>query len=281
MHEPQTSGVIHYYDTHPINEEEILAKLTASGADLEALSEDDLKDFDQDHYGGIEVVNKLAECANIKSSDHVLDVCSGMGGPARWLAHSIGCRVTGLDITQSRVESARRLTQRVGLDHRVDFVHGDAMDMPLPDASYDVLISQEAWAHVPDKTRLIPECARVIKPEGMMAFTSIVKHEAITPEEETRIASEMESPGLILIQDYVDLLRASRFTMVSCEDLSEEWTTTLVERLAMYRSLRDTTVAKFGETHFQQWDNTYSFFVGLYSSGKLGGTRIVAQKNSD
>ncbi|MFN8547634.1 MAG: hypothetical protein U0527_06585 [Candidatus Eisenbacteria bacterium] len=49
-----------------------------------------------------------------------------MGGPARWLAHRIGCRVTGLDFTLSRAEAARRLTARVGLADRVDFVHGDA-----------------------------------------------------------------------------------------------------------------------------------------------------------
>jgi hypothetical protein len=63
-----------------------------------------------------------------------------------------------------------------------------------------------------------------------------------------------------------------------CEDLSVEWTDVLVNRLEMYRSLRDTTVGKFGEAHFAAWDRTYSFFVGLFVAGKLGGTRVVARR---
>jgi hypothetical protein len=57
-----------------------------------------------------------------------------MGGPARYLAHRLGCRVTGLDITPSRHESAIRLTRLVGLDQLVDFSLGNALDMPFEDA---------------------------------------------------------------------------------------------------------------------------------------------------
>lgn len=280
MPDQQTAGVIHFYDTHPINEEEILAKLAARGTDPDSLTEDDLKDFDQDHFGGTGAVDMLADRAGIQSGHHVLDVCSGMGGPARWLAHRIGCRVTGLDVTVSRVESAQRLTRRAGLDHLVDFVRGDATAMPLPDAAYDVLISQEAWAHIPDKAKLIAECARVLKPRGTIAFTNIITRQPLTAEEETRLAAKMHSPRIPSPQDYLNLLRANGFSITACEDLSAAWTIILAGRLEMYRSLRDTTVARFGEAHFEEWDETYSFFVGLYGAGKLGGVRIAAQKNA-
>src|SRR6476620_10990489 len=106
---------------HPINEESILAKLKASGADIEHLTVEELKDFDQDHYGGIGAVDVLIERTAMRSSHRVLDICAGLGGPARWIAHRVGCRVTGLDLTTSRVVAARRLTERVGLQDRVDF----------------------------------------------------------------------------------------------------------------------------------------------------------------
>ena len=107
MSDEHKTGVIGFYDTHPINEDEILAKLAARGDNLDALTEAALKDFDQDHYGSIEVVDALAERAGIRHEHHVLDVCSGMGGPARWIAQRIGCRVTGMDFTLSRVEIGR------------------------------------------------------------------------------------------------------------------------------------------------------------------------------
>lgn len=278
MTDARKAGVIRFYDTHPINEDEILAKLKARGTRLEALTQDELKDFDQDHYGGIEAVEVLAQRAGIAANHRVLDVCSGMGGPARWLAHRIGCRVTGLDFTLSRVEAARKLTRNVNLHRLVDFVAGDATAMPVPDAYYDVVISQEAFLHIPDKAAVIAQCARVAKPAGTIAFTDVVLRSPLSAEEESRMAAEMQAPGIAGVERYLELLAANRCTVERREDLSKEWTRVLVERLAMYRSLRDTTTAKFGEPHFAAWDKTYSFFVGLFMSGKLGGVRIVARK---
>ena len=278
MSDEHKAGVIGFYDTHPINEDEILAKLVARGDDLAALTEAALKDFDQDHYGGIEVVDALAERAGIRHEHHVLDVCSGMGGPARWIAHRIGCRVTGMDFTLSRVEAARRLTARVKLQHLVDFVHGDATAMPLVTNTYDVVMSQEAWLHIPDKAAVIGEAVRVAKPGGVIAFTDAVVRAALTAAEASRLGAEMHAPDVATTEQYLDLLRARGCAIESCEDLSGEWSEVLVKRLAMYRSLRDTTVAKFGAAHFTAWDHTYSFFVGLFTAGKLGGARIVARK---
>jgi sarcosine/dimethylglycine N-methyltransferase len=278
MNPSQKTGVIRFYDTHPINEDEILAKLAARGDDLDHLTEDTLKDFDQDHYGGIEVVEALMARAGIAPNHHVLDVCSGMGGPARWIAHRIGCRVTGLDFTLSRVEAARRLTARVRLDGRVDFVHGDATAMPLDPDTFDVAISQESWLHIPDKAAVMAECARVLKPGGTLAFTDVALRAPLTPDEEARMGAEMQAPGIAPVDRYLDLMTANGFILVSNEDLSAQWTGVLVRRLSMYRTLRDTTVAKFGAAHFEAWDRTYGFFVGLFGAGKLGGARLVARK---
>lgn len=278
MIDTQKSGVISFYDTHPINEDEILAKLASRGTSLDTLTEDELKDFDQDHYGGIDAVNILATHAGIRQDQHVLDVCSGLGGPARWLAHRIGCRVTGIDFTQSRVESARRLTQRAKLDHLVDFIHGDATEMPLPNAHFDAVISQEAWVHIPDKAAVVSQCVRVVKPDGVIAFTDIVALVPLEPEEESRLAAEMHEAEIAPVARYIELLGSSGCAVERCEDLSGEWREILVKRLEMYRSLRDTTTAKFGAAHFEAWDRAYSFFVGLFLAGRLGGTRIVARR---
>jgi ubiquinone/menaquinone biosynthesis C-methylase UbiE len=269
--------VVRHYDTHPINEDEILAKLAARTSNLGALTEEELKDFDQDHYGGVQAVDILCDRAGISREHHVLDVCSGMGGPARWIAHRVGCRVTGLDFTLSRVESARRLSSRVGLDHLVDFVHGDATSMPFPDAAFDMAISQEAWLHIPDKPAVIGQCVRVLKTGGLLAFTDVIRRGGLTTAEESRLAAEMQAPQVASSERYLELLRASGCTIIGSDDLSSEWTGVLADRLEMYRALRDTTVAKFGEAHFEAWDRTYSFFVGLFAAAKLGGVRIVAR----
>jgi sarcosine/dimethylglycine N-methyltransferase len=265
----QLRSVIRFYETHPINEYEIIEKLGADGIELETLTEEILKDYDQDHFGGLEAVDVLAEKAGIDASSRVLDVCSGMGGPARYLAHRLGCRVTGLDITQSRHEAAVRLTELVGLEHLVDFRLGNALDMPFADATFDVVIGQEAFAHVPDKPRLIAECARVVRPgEGLSAG------------EFERLQSGMTFQSLETLDGYGRLLPRCGCAVLMQDDLSAWWTEILKGRLAMYRSLEDTTVARFGAAHFRKWDDTYAFFVGLFAAGRLGGGRFVARRLS-
>jgi sarcosine/dimethylglycine N-methyltransferase len=272
------SSVIGFYDTHPINEEEILTKLRAKGLALDALTEAELCEFDQDHYGGLDAVEALADAAGIAAHHHVLDVCSGMGGPARWLAHTRGCRVTGLDFTRSRVEGARRLTALVGLADRVDFVEGDATAMPLPDGRFDIAIAQEGWCHIADKAALTAEVARVLKPGGTLAFTDIVVIGDFTDTDAARLAATMKMPRLATVDGYTDHLRASGFTNLRATDLAATWKTILQARLQMYRSLRETTVAQFGQARYAEYDSAYTFFVGLFVEGKLGGVRWVAQR---
>lgn len=202
-----------------------------------------------------------------------------MGRPARYLASRLGCRVTGLDSTESRHRSALRLTELVGLAHLVDFRHGSALDMPFSAASFDVVIGQEGWAHVPDKPRLIAECARVVRQGGMIAFTDIMRGPRLTPEAASRVQRDMAFASFETLGGYADLLAAQGCTVVEREDLTAYWAEILVRRLALYRSLRATTTARFGAGHFHKWDETYAFFVGLFAERQLAGGRLVARRD--
>ena len=277
---PGIDSVVHFYETHPINEQQILHDLARAGVALDGLTEAVLQDYDQDHFGGLAAVDVLAQKAGIGPDSHVLDVCSGMGGPARYLAYHLGCRVTGLDITASRHEGAIRLTGMVKLDHLVAFRLGNALDMPFADATFDVVIGQEAFAHVPDKPRLIAECARVVKPGGVIAFTDILRRSALAPEAHERLQREMTFLGLESLEGYGHLLAENGCTVLERDDLGAWWTEILVQRLAMYRGLKATTVAKFGAAHFKRWDDTYAFFVGLFAAGQLSGGRFVARRDA-
>jgi sarcosine/dimethylglycine N-methyltransferase len=276
----QHQTVIQFYDSHPINEEQIIQKLEMQGIPLETLTEDILQDYDQDHYGGVEANDILAQKAGIQPTSYVLDVGSGMGGPARYLAARYGCRVMGLDVTESRYRSARRLTKMVKLDHLVDFHLGNALDMSFADETFDVVVEQETWLHIPEKVQLIAECARVVKVDGVIAFTDVLRRKALGQSELERLQQGMAIPSLETAEGYVQFLAESGCTLLEQEDLSGQWAEILSERLEMYRSLKDQTVEKFGEDHYQKWDETYSFFAGLFAAEKLGGGRLVARCDS-
>ena len=178
------------------------------------------------------------------------------------------------------MDGAVRLTKMVRLEGKVSFHQANALSSSLPSAEFDLLIAQEAFCHIPNKPKLLTECVRVLKPGGLIAFTDILEGAGMTKPIRERLGEEMTFTELNTVDGYRALLEAGGCEIKMAEDLSEEWTQILVNRLAMYRGLKDQTIARFGSSHFEKWDRTYSFFVGLYASGELGGGRFLAQKRS-
>ena len=272
------NAVERFYDFHPINAKQILDAVAARGISTDAISEEVLQHHDQDHYGGTEATDRLMVEAAVRAEDVVLDVCSGMGGPARYLAWKIGCEVTGLDITASRVEGATELTRVAGLSGSVRFVHGNALAMPFRDASFTLAVAQESFAHIPDKPRLLAECARVLRPTGRLVFSDILHRGSLSVQDMQRLSEGMTFSEIATLEGYTEQLRLCGMVVVRLVDLTEEWTRILVERRAMYRSLESQTVARLGREHFERYDRAYEHFVGLYQSGVLAGALIHALK---
>ena len=267
-----------FYNTHPISESQVLDKLEQTGADTSILTVELLQHHDQDHFGGLAATDALARHAKINQSTHVLDLCCGLGGPARYLAYHHGCRVTGVDMNTDRLAGAVRLTERTKLQDRVLFHHANALQTGLADETFDVIVSQEAFCHIPNKKTLIAECVRLLKPGGRIVYTDILARNSMTNEIRSRLENEMVFSELSTLEQYCHLLEGKSCQVVEVEDLSDDWAQILIDRLAMYRSLKEQTVSSFGLAHFQKWDRTYSFFVDLYRSGELGGGRFVAHK---
>lgn len=277
---PDTNTVIAFYDTHPINLQEILAKVRSARGNLQSLKQSDLTPFDNDHYGGEQAIATLASRAGITAADRVLDVGSGMGGPARYLADTIGCRVTGLDITESRCRGATELANIVGLNHLVEFRVGDATNMPFDDACFTTVIGQEAWSHIDNKKQLLSECGRVLVQRGVLAFTDITEIGDLTVADRERLCRQAHMPSFGTYDGYRRLITASGMTVISQEDLSQEWAEILAKRVDMYRSLEAETTERFGRAHYEAFIDMYTFFASMFINRKLGGARFVAVRAS-
>jgi len=152
----------------------ILTALRAAGKDIDALTRDDLASFDEQHDGGREGTRELARLAGLRAGMHVLDIGSGLGGPARTLAAEFGCQVMGLDLTEEACQAAEMLTTRVGLSDRVTFRQGNALHLPFDPGSFDVVWTQYALMNITDKARLAQEARRVLRPEGLLVCGAIM-----------------------------------------------------------------------------------------------------------
>src|SRR5438093_140708 len=165
--------VSEFYDHHPISEAGVLAALARRGRGLpEGPTVDDLFEFDQDHYGGLAAVDALASRAGVGAQSRVLDVCAGLGGPARFLSRRRGSKVVALELHAGRALGATRLNRLVG-ETRVAVVRGDATRLPFGFGAFDVCLSQEALLHIADKPAVLRECHRVLAPGGRLATSTL------------------------------------------------------------------------------------------------------------
>ena len=153
----------------------VLSALTAAGATVEALTLDDISALDQFHLGGRTATRRLCRLAGIRDAMHVLDIGSGLGGPARVMASEFGCSVTGIDLTRAFCDVAAELTERVGLADRVAFRHGDAMEIPFDRESFDVVWAQHVFMNIECKERLLVQVGRVLRPGGLLALHEIME----------------------------------------------------------------------------------------------------------
>lgn len=265
--------VTDYYDRHPISERQVLdAVRRARGPG--PLTADDLFPFDQDHYGGLGATDALARRAGIDRASRVLDICAGLGGPARFLASRRGCRVVGVELSASRAAGMARLGRLVGLAARVAVVRGDAAALPFADGCFDACVSQEALLHIADKSGVLAEARRVLTAGGRLAFSDWVAHPGLGDGERRRLEEWMAAVTLQSLEGYRALLGRAGFRGVECEDLSEAWRPMLRERLAMYRTMRGDMTRRLGERRYQEYEQLYTFFVSLVEAGKLGGGRF-------
>ena len=269
---------IRFYTRHPISLGIVLARLEKARGGLEGLRPSDLWPHDQDHFGGLAANDGLAERAGIEAGSRVADFCAGLGGPARYYAEVHGADVTGVDLTPDRVAGAAELTRLVGLQDLVRVVHGDVTHAPLSDGSVDAVVSQEAFLHVPDKGQALQEAFRILRRGGRLAFTDLVRHQALADEDATLLWQGMAIQTLEDPAGYRRLLGAAGFRIIAIEDLTSEWGPILTERLDMYLRMRGEAEASGAPAGDDAFYRAYVRFVALVVGRGLGGLRATAEK---
>jgi len=165
------TGVQKHYSREGLTDG-ILSALKESGLDPASLTYSDLAAIDQFHTRGREATRDLARLAEVRAGERVLDVGCGIGGPARLLTAELGCQVTGIDLTPEFCETAAALSRLVNVP--VDYQQANALDLPFPSESFDLVWTQHASMNIEDKDRLYAEAIRVLKPSGRFALYDVV-----------------------------------------------------------------------------------------------------------
>jgi ubiquinone/menaquinone biosynthesis C-methylase UbiE len=237
----------------------------------------------QIHIGGLKSSMDLAERAGIGAGLNGVDLgcCNGAGMRCLVRLRNVASMV-GVDATETVVARGVQRCKEEGLGDRIRFVVADACNTRLPAASADFVWSEDAWCYVADKTKLIAEAARLVRPGGRIAFTDWVEGPTgLSDSEAKRFLSFMKFPTLQDIDGYARLLRDNRCTVTAAEDTGRfpsyvDLYLSMVDMQFGYDVLR---ILGFNADLMRTIAGEFGFMRELAHAGKIAQGRFIAIRN--
>lgn len=205
----------HYGATNIVGR--ILAAIPWSRTDGTTLAPRQLFPFDQLHGRELLATQDHAALLNPAKGTHLLDIGSGIGGPARYIASTFGCRITGIDLTPDFVDAANELTSLCHLADRADFNLADAAKMPFKADTFDHAYCFYVGMNLADKPAVLGECFRVLKPGATLLWTQVTSSSG-TPHYPLPWSRTAEGSHIQTREGLVGLISTAGFDVVSVTD---------------------------------------------------------------
>ena len=251
-----------------------LASLGIGPAD--PIAPEQLFSLDQWHYHGTAAIDAAARSLELSPESRVLEIGSGIGGPARYLAHTVGCHVTALELQPKVHAIAADLTRRCGLGRRVAHLCGDALSHPLPDRGFDAVVSWLAVLHIPDRPHLLARIARTLRPGGGCCIEDFSMRAPFSAPDLRDLREIVFGIAVTDTDSYVADLRATGFDRIEVADMTDHWTPFVTERLRTFHANHAAYARAHGEAAYAAQEAFYAAVARLFEGGSLGGIRVLA-----
>jgi ubiquinone/menaquinone biosynthesis C-methylase UbiE len=204
--------------------------LRKSGKDLGKLETLDLAAVDEFHFRGRGATLELVAQMKLSESSKALDIGSGLGGAARALAEVVGCKVTGIDLTQEFCDAARVMSDWVKLGELTEFQQGDATNLNFSDSQFNAAMTIHVAMNIPAKDKMYKEARRVLKPGGIFAVYDILQGEGGEALLPAPWAQDPSLSHLATTEEMTALLSDAGFNILDVQDSTEESLNWLEER---------------------------------------------------
>jgi len=184
-----------------------------------------------------------AKLPAIGPDTRILDMGSGYGGAMRRVVGRFGCSAVGLNISETQNDYNRSKNRAARLSERISVRHGVFEDVPEPDASFDVVWSQDSFLHSDQRNKALAEAWRVLRPGGTLIFTDPCQADDVPPGVLQPVYDRLKLNSLGSMRFYRETAEALGFVTVAQEDqtqhLRNHYHRVREELLASYDRLRD------------------------------------------
>ena len=208
----------------------------------------------------------------------VLDIGSGVGGPAFYLTKKTQCRIVGIDLIEWNVEEANKRSNVLELKGKTSFLVADATNLPFVGESFDCIWSQDAFCHLLDKTLVLSEAARLLKSGGYMAFTDWVRLAEMEVEYLQKVQSAAASPNFATPESYLSWLNVHGFGITSRKDISHHFEERYRSMILKLKQMKTSISNEFSPRVFEIMVEKNSMILQGFEDRKIGGIQLVAKK---
>jgi SAM-dependent methyltransferase len=214
-----TAAVERHYGSAGIAERVLAAFGAANGPDAPVTPEG-LAPFDHFHGRGVAATQEIAAQLALRPGERILDIGSGIGGPARWFAAKFAVQVTGVDLTPEFCAAAEVLNAATGLTGHVTILQGSALALPVPDGAFDAAYSQNVIMNIADKQLFYREAFRALRPGGRLALSNLCAGPAGEPYFPVPWATTRETSFLATPESMRADLIAAGFEIADFRDIT-------------------------------------------------------------
>lgn len=234
--------------------------------------------IDHLHYNGVDAVELAIKETKIKASSNVLDIGSGIGGPARYIASKTRANVYAVEIQKELSNIAKILTNEYKLDNKVRHIEKDILQFAIKNKTFDSIVSWLALYHIPNRNKLFKQIFSLLKSKGYFYSEDFFLVDKLNKKERLNLSRIFHANHLVKYDEYLEELKSHKFIIISHKDMSANWSNFTKKRLIKYKKEFNKNVDLFGHTASKNVLNFYQLAHNLLTSKIVGGISYLCQK---
>ena len=238
----------------------------------------DLADIDHLHYNGTKAVDFAIKKTKINKNSIVLDIGSGIGGPARYIAKKTDAKVYAVEIQKELNEVGKTLTKEQKLNKNIKHINKDIQKFISTKIKFNCILSWLALYHISDHKKLFGKIFSVLKSDGLFYSEDFFKIKDFDENEKNNLSKNFYANHLVTYENYLKELSDQNFIIIAHYNMSSAWEVFTKKRLKNYEKNSKANIKLHGLKTVRNIQSFYRLAHDLLAEKKIGGIRFLCKK---